>query len=49
MFKKMGKDYVEEDSSKDNVKVTFHKVIQGTGVGQVSEPGDDMGFLMGKV
>lgn len=41
MFKKKGKDYVEEDPSKDNVKVTF----QGTGVGQVSEPGDDMRFL----
>lgn len=45
MLKKMGKDYMEEDPSKDNVKVTFHRVMQGTGVGQVSEPGDDMGFL----
>lgn len=41
----MGKDSVEVDPSKDNVKVTFHRVIQGTGVGQVSEPGDDMRFL----
>lgn len=45
MLKKMGKDCVEEDPSKDNMKVTFHRVIQGTGVGQASEPGDDMGFL----
>lgn len=45
MLKKIGKDCMEEDPSKGNVKFTFHRVMQDTGVGQVSEPGDDTGLL----
>lgn len=38
MILKIGKDYMEEDISKGNMKVTFHMVTQGTGVYQVAEP-----------